>query len=307
MKKNLLVILFVLMAGSTIYAQIDQALDYFKVKDCLTQVISKAQSDGMTDPKLIYAGAFKRTVTTNIPNLGNVTVKINFKLENGTSNVWLYLLSSQEGSEQRLSPYIAVKVKIFGYQVVAIPLDTLMNGNLPIDVLSPLTDNNWINSDKMAEIFRNSAEVSNFTGKHEPETMSVGVLNNSSIPLFGAGISIWALTMESGGDFLVCCIENSTQTHLCSDKPLAVEEQPQAGELSFYPNPVVDVLNVSFGREIPTGRVTLYNLLGNVVIMKEFSNAENIGINTAGIPQGIYSLTIDDGKTINRNTVSILR
>ncbi len=292
MKKALLFLVIALIAAGQAHSQIDQALDYFKVRDCLSNVMSKAQADGIANPQLIYAGAFKRSITTNVPNLGNVTVNINFKLENGTSNMWLYLLSSKDGGESKFLSYVAVNVKIFGYQVIAIPLDTLLNGNLPIDVLTPLTDENWINSDKMAEIFRNSTEVSSFLGEHQPEMMSVGVFTNSNIPLFGNGISIWGLTMEAENDFVVCAIENSTQQHLCSNTPLAVEEPGNSGSMELFPNPAADDLNIRFGQKIDIGRATIFNLLGNEIMSMEFYEAESLKLDLSGVPQGIYYLFV---------------
>jgi hypothetical protein len=307
MKKVILLVVLSVFLSINLYSQVDQLLQYFKVKDCLSNVITKAGADGMSNPKLIYAGAFKRTITANIPNVGNVTVNINFKLEDGTSNLWLYLLSSDEGGEPIYKSYAAAKVLIAGFQVVAIPLDSLIDGNLPIDLTSSLSDNNWVNSDKMAEIFRNSSEVTTFKNKHQPEMISVGVFNNSDIPLFNQGLSIWAMTLEAGSDFLVCAIENSTQEHICSDTPLGIDEQTDVNGFSIYPNPVQGDLNISFGRELTHGRVTLYNLLGNAVINKEIVNTENLTLNTSNLPQGLYYITVESGDLNIRSAVTIIR
>jgi hypothetical protein len=137
--------------------------------------------------------------------------------------------------------------------------------------------------------------------------ISVGVFNNSDIPLFNQGLSIWAMTLEASSDFLVCAIENSSQEHICSDTPLGIEEQTNADRFSVYPNPVQGDLNISFGRELAQGKVTLYNLFGNAVINKDIVTSENLTINTSGLPQGFYYISVESGDMNFRSAVTVIK
>ncbi len=285
MKRTILMLIMFVFATSASFSQIDQVLQYFKVKDGLAKATTQAQTDGLTSPKLIYAGTFKRSVQTTVPNYGDVTININFKLSDGTSNVWLYLLSGETGSETTYKTYIVVKAMIVGFYVIEFPLDSVLNNNLPIDLSSSISTSNLMDSDAMATIFRNSTEVTAFTGKHEAEYMNVGIFSNSYMDFITKNASVWALSMETGNDFLICAIETGTQLHQCSTSPLDVEEESPVSKdgPSVYPNPAGEYIMIN--NSLST-HVRIYNTLGQAMDSQAVEPGQRVPV--AQLPSGVY-------------------
>lgn len=73
-------------------------------------------------------------------------------------------------------------------------------------------------------------------------------------------------------------------------------------ELSLYPNPVDDVLNISHTENMST--VMLYNVLGQQVVTKEI-NAEKAKIDLSGLAKGTYLARITSNNTTK--TIKILK
>lgn len=72
--------------------------------------------------------------------------------------------------------------------------------------------------------------------------------------------------------------------------------------LKLYPNPVNDILNLSFDNQITT--VSIYNIVGQEVITKAV-NSNETSINVAGLTTGTYlvKLTTTEGITIDRKMI----
>ncbi len=72
--------------------------------------------------------------------------------------------------------------------------------------------------------------------------------------------------------------------------------------VKIYPNPVNDILNLSFDNEITT--VTIYNLVGQEVITKAV-NSNETSIEVAGLAAGTYlvKLTTPEGITIDKKMI----
>ncbi len=75
-----------------------------------------------------------------------------------------------------------------------------------------------------------------------------------------------------------------------------LEASEQDIDLSAYPNPVVDILTISFSRK-PSRPVVInvFDLTGRLVLSKTFSENENITLRTSQLAEGIYILRINDG------------
>ena len=65
--------------------------------------------------------------------------------------------------------------------------------------------------------------------------------------------------------------------------------------LSFYPNPVRDVLNLSYGQNI--SEVVVYNLLGQKVLENTI-NADTAKIDMSGLSSGSYIVKITSGNQV---------
>ena len=81
----------------------------------------------------------------------------------------------------------------------------------------------------------------------------------------------------------------------------SVNENSNGPEFSLYPNPVSDLLNITFGK--PTSKsvkLKIFNTTGQQVYGKTVSgNTSQVGINVSGLPSGVYFVKIDTGnKTV---------
>lgn len=107
--------------------------------------------------------------------------------------------------------------------------------------------------------------------------------------------------------------ESETLTTPCFDSCeicgtlISVEETEVVSNLLVYPNPVEDVMNISFSN--PTAQkiaIELYNNLGQLVISKDLgtiSGQRLTTLNTSALAPGVYSLSISNG--MNNRVVRI--
>ncbi len=64
--------------------------------------------------------------------------------------------------------------------------------------------------------------------------------------------------------------------------------------ISLYPNPATDVINISVGSELPDAYV-IYNSLGQTVAQSKISGEANLAINTSAYSNGIYFVKVTKG------------
>ncbi|WP_034258986.1 S8 family serine peptidase [Altibacter lentus] len=79
---------------------------------------------------------------------------------------------------------------------------------------------------------------------------------------------------------------------------LGAEEFFLEQQFAVYPNPVVDLLNVSFPKNISGATLELYNVLGEKVLSKEISKTDNY-VNLSHFASGMYIATIRSGDAGN--------
>ena len=81
----------------------------------------------------------------------------------------------------------------------------------------------------------------------------------------------------------------------CPTSTLAIEEVEVTSQIKMYPNPVKDILNLSFDKEMAT--VSIYNLLGQEVISKSINTNEGT-IDVSSLITGTYFVKVSaDGLT----------
>jgi hypothetical protein len=95
----------------------------------------------------------------------------------------------------------------------------------------------------------------------------------------------------------------------CESEPLAITVDEVLGtptfslkNLAVYPNPVTDIVNVSYNE--PITEVNVINMLGQVVISQKV-NAEKIEINTSKLQSGSYILKV--ATTTGTATIKIVK
>ena len=70
-----------------------------------------------------------------------------------------------------------------------------------------------------------------------------------------------------------------------------------AGEVSIYPNPTNDILNIV--SSIPFSKIQVLDMMGREVLMKKESNTKSAVINTSFLDNGYYSIKISQGNQVN--------
>jgi hypothetical protein len=78
--------------------------------------------------------------------------------------------------------------------------------------------------------------------------------------------------------------------------------------VNVYPNPAVNNINLTFGRDEDNVRVHVYNVAGQVVMQRDFSNVSansNSQMDISGLKTGFYLMNIHSGQ--NSQTVRILK
>ena len=90
-------------------------------------------------------------------------------------------------------------------------------------------------------------------------------------------------------------------TIACPTNNLSVDDFTKS-EMKFYPNPVSDILNISFEQGISA--VVVYNLLGQEVFSKPF-NSNEVSINMSNLASGTYLVKVNAGNATK--TVKIIK
>ena len=91
-----------------------------------------------------------------------------------------------------------------------------------------------------------------------------------------------------------------TVTFISNAWKTAVRETSTLNDVSFYPNPVKDLLNVKFASNA-SSVIDIYNIIG--VKVKSFVPEGNISkLNVADLKNGMYILRITDGKNTYSKT-----
>lgn len=76
---------------------------------------------------------------------------------------------------------------------------------------------------------------------------------------------------------------------------VGLQENIEHSDLSVFPNPAVDILNIDFGKYF-TGTIDLYDLSGKRIITRQFENVDNIEIDIADVGKGVYICKVHDKK-----------
>lgn len=80
-------------------------------------------------------------------------------------------------------------------------------------------------------------------------------------------------------------------------------DKMQTPEISIYPNPVSEMLNVRIADFIKANRISIYNLIGELLVEQSI-NSTHVMINVSTLPTGTYLLKIDaEDKIYSRKVV----
>ncbi len=78
---------------------------------------------------------------------------------------------------------------------------------------------------------------------------------------------------------------------------LGVEDN-KLNKISVFPNPASSTINLALPKNMQSGQITAYDLLGKQVFSQDFETADNIEINIASWNTGSYLLKVVSGDAI---------
>lgn len=78
---------------------------------------------------------------------------------------------------------------------------------------------------------------------------------------------------------------------------LGVEEN-KLNKISVYPNPASSTINLVLPKNMQTGQITAYDVLGKLIYTQEFESEDNIAINILNWNTGSYFLKVVSGENM---------
>lgn len=119
-------------------------------------------------------------------------------------------------------------------------------------------------------------------------------VNSGTTPIIGGGLSF--MNANTAGEFVPSQNENGsfsdgvfTISGECTGGLLRLDEKELASNISLYPNPVQDVLNIQLKGGLQIENATMFDLLGKTVSV----NVKNNKVNTSSLNAGVYILQIE--------------
>ena len=108
--------------------------------------------------------------------------------------------------------------------------------------------------------------------------------------------------LNANGDFYAMDIMNVNKGYPVFERYYSVEENNFANEISIYPNPAKDVVNISFSNNAECRLIDIYSIDGR--LMKSQNDNSN-KINIANLTPGLYLIKVrmNDGKEFTEKIV----
>lgn len=295
MKKSLLSILFLFLFA---YSAANAQFESFLAKQGLEKAIAAAAADGITNPELLLVMSMKRTITvTNPLDQSDLDIEVQFNIDDGTSNVWLYLFRSADDHEMKATIGV-VKVMIVGLYAQKISDFEFEIPVLGSDFDETLNGVNWIESDQMAGIFKQESSLMDFIDANpNPETEVVALSMNPEFPFISEEMPAWYYAILANDDSHICVLNNNNQSVVCQDDFLGVEEVLGSDDIGIAPNPANDFI----GLDIPesynkiNANVSIFDAYGREVYSAELKSKR---IDASAFSPGMYVIRINNGSQI---------
>lgn len=275
-----------------------QLLQFYKA----SQGVATAKTDvavSLTNPELIMIFTAKQTV--QVPVIG--TVDIQFKISDGTANIWIYIFrSADKHSNIKVR---AVDKTFLGFTSYDAPLDSAILAVLPVDTNTSIPTG-YKDSDAAAAAFRNNNELITFFNAHpNPESFVLALFVNTRYDYISKDKPYWGISIMDKGNLKQCAAQAVNLAITCSPAEDVKENLiTMSGDFKFYPNPANNQLNfVSLMSETGFSEIQkinsfqIFNTLGEIVYEKTDVDVSNqFVINTEVYPEGLYFVRIISGK-----------
>ena len=283
--KKLLLILIVFVSFKTI--TISQTLELMLVNDLETSAKTRAATENVTNPVLLFAGFTKLTIPIlNVPSTFDITT--------GKANMWVFIYKSKDDSNI-IKGYIFVKAAFLG--IVGYPLPDSTIAKLPIDKSVSLDGISWKNSDVMASTFNADAGFMDFYNAHtNPDSEILGVAVNSSYDFITKGKAYWVITISQGSENKICGMD-AVAAGAISCQVVSDVAPTSSSIISIAPNPAQNEISISMEENELLNNYQIFNLFGEKVWENNVSNISKYKVKLDELNSGVYFIKINGSKS----------
>ena len=123
---------------------------------------------------------------------------------------------------------------------------------------------------------------------------SVEIFNSGILTGMGKKFS-YTFTVVGKNKYFCGVHGNSMSGTITVREVLGVEEN-SLNSISIYPNPASSTINLVLPKNMETGQITVFDILGKQVHSQEFESNNNISINIMNLISGSYFLKVVSGE-----------
>ena len=251
------------------------------------------------------------SVGVSVPIGGN-DLFLGMDLDDGTSPVWVYLVSSEELDTIAVTPL----VRIFN-QCVTPPVEGLDPGFDDFDGLQQTAlPETFLEGAELTGNVKANSDYQEWAVAHPDSSPSVIVLASTDEDFLGfpAGTPFWALNWvanEPGTLPFLCVVHATTGQTICfGEDVVSVDDQGERGTFALAPNPATQDVVVSLpqgwlGRNVSVDAVDLHGR--TISLFAGTVSMEQLFLSAAALAPGTWQIRVSDGHTISTMPLAIVR
>lgn len=179
--------------------------------------------------------------------------------------------------------------KAQGNGTIAVPITTNLffgnvNDSIHFTIIDTLTNQVWY--DTLAEVtvaggFSDTVYLDSAT--YKCDVVYIGP--NVSMPTINLGVNCIAQWGYPDYNYYLFTLP---------DACLGLTESNSESKINLYPNPLnIDILTVEISDQVKYGTISIFDNLGKLILVKEFSNMGEVTINTTLLKTAVYFLTVE--------------
>ncbi len=254
-----------------------------------------ASENGLNEPQTLI-------VMTMKTGLEGIPFTNEFDFQAGTARYWLYHFREKD-NPNKMAAFIVWNNGFDGYVIQEIDVDLVME-LMPVSPIAPLEDENWPDSDYMINIFNQHQYFSDFLSEHpDPMSYVIGIFTNEDNPQLAPFEPYWGVSIvddEITRDSIACVMHIESEEIICG-KVLSNSENEQTKQMTLYPNPADNTINLKYIAYSHDTRISLISITGSEIftISKNSNIGENIfRYDIQDIVNGNYYLKVQSGANV---------
>ena len=123
---------------------------------------------------------------------------------------------------------------------------------------------------------------------------SVETFNSGTITGMGETFS-HTFTVVGANDYF-CLFHSATMAGTITVNEVLGVEENELNTINIYPNPTSSIINLVLPKNMQTGQIAVFDILGKQIYSQEFESKENISIDVLSWNVGAYFVNVISGK-----------